>query len=68
LLRRLALLAQWCGVDLAAAHYGALTAAPADVAVAARVPRYRPTIDRGAPLIYPNSRVRAARGTGEYTD
>ena len=32
--------------------------------VAARVPRYLPTIDRGAPLIYPNSRVRAAPRVG----
>ena len=31
---------------------------------AARVPRYRPTIDRGAPLIYPNSGVRAAPRVG----
>ena len=36
LLRRLALLAPWCGVDLAAAHDGALTAALANIAVDAR--------------------------------
>ena len=32
--------------------------------VAARVPRCWPTIDRGAPLIYPNSRVRAVPRVG----